>query len=155
MANVMRWRYGETNPVMVSVNTSTVIEIGDLVWLGQDHVVPANVKSASELATLGKLHERFLGVAMQDSSVSGQNAIRISTTGVFEFACQKLTYELGDLIGGLLDAKSERLLAQSVGQAVAPGYAIGRCAKAIQPAGSNVLVDIVSTVMRGGVQAIL
>jgi hypothetical protein len=31
MANVMRWRYGETNPVMMPVDAETVVEIGPVV----------------------------------------------------------------------------------------------------------------------------
>ncbi len=33
MANTMRWRYGETNPIMIPVLVGYVIEIGDLVYL--------------------------------------------------------------------------------------------------------------------------
>ena len=33
MANTMRWRYGETNPVVLPVDSATVIEIGDLLYL--------------------------------------------------------------------------------------------------------------------------
>jgi len=31
MPNTMRWRYGETNPVMLPVQLGYVIEIGDLL----------------------------------------------------------------------------------------------------------------------------
>ena len=33
MSDNMRWRYGETNPVIIPVNSASVIEIGDLVYL--------------------------------------------------------------------------------------------------------------------------
>ncbi len=31
MTDKMRWRYGDTNPVVAPVDSATVIEIGDLV----------------------------------------------------------------------------------------------------------------------------
>ena len=41
MANTMRWRYGDTCPVMLPVDSATVIEIGDLVYLDADDAKPA------------------------------------------------------------------------------------------------------------------
>ncbi len=42
MSNIMRWRYGETWPVMLPVDSTTVIEIGDLVYLDTDDAKPAS-----------------------------------------------------------------------------------------------------------------
>ena len=41
MSDKMRWRYGETNPVVAEVDSTTVIEIGDLLYLDGDDVKPA------------------------------------------------------------------------------------------------------------------
>jgi hypothetical protein len=41
---------------------------------------------------------------------------------------------------------------QMVAKVATANLAIGRCAKRVNPAGTRVLVDIVSTVMRGGPQ---
>ena len=41
MANTMRWRYGETSPVMIPVDSATVIEIGDMVYQDVDDAKPA------------------------------------------------------------------------------------------------------------------
>ena len=38
----MRWRYGDTNPVVAAVDLETVIEIGDLLWLDGDNAKPAS-----------------------------------------------------------------------------------------------------------------
>ena len=69
MTDKMRWRYGDTNPVIAAVDAATVIEIGDLVYQETDDVRPAssqadqNTKEANqELFTT-----KFLGVAMQRS----------------------------------------------------------------------------------------
>ena len=45
MANTMRWRYGDTNPVMLPVDSATVIEIGDLVYLDTDDAKPASAQA--------------------------------------------------------------------------------------------------------------
>jgi hypothetical protein len=45
MADTMRWRYGETNPVLVPVDSRTVIEIGDLVYLDTDDAKPASAQA--------------------------------------------------------------------------------------------------------------
>ncbi len=42
MADSLRWRYGETNPIVLPVDSATVIEIGDLVYLETDDVRPAS-----------------------------------------------------------------------------------------------------------------
>src|SRR3954466_1580321 len=36
MSNTMRWRYGDTCPVMLPVDSATVIEIGDMLFLDTD-----------------------------------------------------------------------------------------------------------------------
>ena len=43
MANTMRWRYGDTCPVVLPVDSATVIEIGDMVYLDTDDAKPASV----------------------------------------------------------------------------------------------------------------
>ena len=101
MANNLRWRYGETNPVMVPVDAGTVIEIGDLVYLETDDVRPASAQSdqGSLAANQSLFHGKFAGVAMQSSPDGSSTAIRVATRGVFEFDCTTATFEVGDLIG--------------------------------------------------------
>ena len=41
MASTMRWRYGDTSPVMMPVDAATVIEIGDLLFYDMDDAKPA------------------------------------------------------------------------------------------------------------------
>ena len=43
MSDKMRWRYGDTNPVVAAVDSATVIEIGDLVWQDTDDAKPAQL----------------------------------------------------------------------------------------------------------------
>ena len=58
MANTMRWRYGDTSPVMLAVDSATVIEIGDLLWLDVDDAKPASAQGdqGSEGANQQLLH---------------------------------------------------------------------------------------------------
>jgi hypothetical protein len=71
---------------------------------------------------------------------------------VFEFDCASATFDVGDLIGGN-DAGSSELDAQIVDGVAALNLAIGRCVKRVNPEGTKVLVDVVSTLLRGGPQA--
>ena len=154
MSDKMRWRYGDTNPVVAAVNSSTVIEIGDLVWQDTDDAKPASdiVDQGSETGNQTALVDNFLGVAMQRSRSGDTAPIRVATTGVFEFDCPSGTFELGDLVGADENSAGDELLNQQIDSVAAVDYAIGRVAKRQASAVSNVLVDVRSTVMTGGVK---
>jgi hypothetical protein len=153
MSDKMRWRYGDTNPVVAAVDSDTVIEIGDLVLLNTDDARPASVlvDQGTKAANQATFASVFLGVAMQRSR-SGETApIRVATTGVFEFDCASGTFELGDMIGLDENAAGNALLNQQVAKVTVAADAVGRVAKRQPAAGTSVLVDIRSTVMTGGV----
>ncbi len=69
MSDKMRWRYGDTNPVVAAVAATTVIEIGDLLWQDTDNAKPAALlaDSGSKAANQAALVRKFLGVAMARS----------------------------------------------------------------------------------------
>ncbi len=155
MPNSMRWRYGETNPVRMSVLPGYVIEIGDLLY--EDG---GNVKSAPSQADQGTLvanqetfHDSFIGVAMQSSPGTAAETIRVATSGVFEFPCASATFQVGDLIGSTEEGTGGQLVAQEVIGVATENLAIGRCVKQVSPAADKVLVDLVSIVLHGGPQA--
>lgn len=154
MSNVMRWRYGDTNPVMLPVASSTVIEIGDFIYQSSGAALPA-----SEIADVGTeagnqeaFHDLFVGVAMQASPNGVSNPIRVATSGVFEFDCLSTTAEVGDLLGVDEDGTGTELANQLVAKVATANLAVGRCAKRANPAATRLLVEIVSTVLRGGPQ---
>jgi hypothetical protein len=153
MADTMRWRYGETNPVVIPVESATVVEIGDIVYVASDKVHPA--AELADLATLAlsqeSLHDALAGVAMQRSRAGDTTPIRVATTGVFEFDCASATFDVGELVGAAA-ATGTNLENQKVVAVATSNLAIGRCAKGVSPAGTRVLVDIVSTLTRGGPQ---
>lgn len=154
MADQMRWRYGDTNPVVAAVDADTVIEIGDLVWLDVDDAKPAALQAdqGTEPANQELFADKFLGVAMQRSRSGDTQPIRVATTGVFELECPAGTFELGDLVGADENAAGTALLNQQVAPVAESRYAIGRVARRVPASATNVLVDIRSTVMTGGVE---
>jgi hypothetical protein len=154
MSDKMRWRYGDTNPVVAAVDSATVIEIGDMLWLDTDDAKPASSRTdqGTEASNQDKMADTFLGVAMQRSRNGDTAPIRVATTGVFEFDCPSGVSELGDLIGADENSAGNALLNQTVTKVSASRYAIGRVAKRQSTASTSVLVDIRSTVMTGGVE---
>jgi hypothetical protein len=154
MSDKMRWRYGDTNPVVAAVDSSTVVEIGDLVYLDTDDAKPASSTTwTTNLAgTQAVLTPKFLGVAMQRSR-SGETApIRVATSGVFEFDCASTTAELGATVGAAANTGSTALENQKVVAVANNAYAIGRVAKRLATAATTLLIDVNSTVMNGGVR---
>ena len=157
MANVMRWRYGDTNPVKLPVDSATVIEIGDLVFLDTDDVKPVSGVSygADLAATQEAAHDKFLGVAMQASAAGETSEIRVATSGVFEFNQASASVEIGTRIGCDDNVAGDELLPQQVigVDAASPELSIGRCARRTSSA-TRILVSIQSTVMNDGPQAV-
>ena len=154
MADVMRWRYGETNPVVLPVDSRTVIEIGDLVYLDTDDAKPASAQADQTTEALNQalFHTKFAGVAMQRSRAGDVEPIRVATTGVFEFVSALTTFEVGKLVGPADNGTSDGLMNQKVVGVTTADLAIGRCAKRVTPSDVKVLIDVVSTVMYGGPQ---
>lgn len=155
MSDVMRWRYGETNPIVLPVDSATVIEIGDLVYLDTDDAKPASSQAdqGNKAANQGLFHNKFAGVAMQRSRNGDTDPIRVATTGVFEFAAASGTREVGQMLGVDENGGGTALEDQKLDNVGGAHLAVGRCAKRVNPADTRVLVDIVSTVMYGGVQS--
>ena len=154
MSDKMRWRYGDTNPVVAAVDAATVIEIGDLVYQETDDVRPASSQDdlGSETANQEMFSDKFLGVAMQRSQAGETAPVRVAATGVFEFDCPSGKFELGDLIGADENGASNALLSQQVAKVNNSRYAIGRVARREGSDATSVLVAIRSTVMTGGVK---
>jgi len=154
MSNKMRWRYGDTNPVVAAVDSTTVIEIGDLLWQDTDDAKPASDQTdqGSEVANQQEFASQFLGVAMQRSRSGDTAPIRVATTGVFEFDCPSGTFELGNLVGVDENGAGTALLDQQVAAVNDSRYAVGRVAKREASATTSVLVDVRSTVMTGGIE---
>ena len=87
-----RWCYGDINSIIVPVDSGVVILPGDILFVCDERVVPADLYRIAyeSYATKGDMYGagQFLGVAMQGSMRENQ-WIRIATTGVFEFELRK------------------------------------------------------------------
>jgi len=153
MTDKMRWRYGDTNPVIAAVDSATAIEIGDLVYLDADDAKPASSQAdqGTETGNQSLFADNFPGVAIHGSRAGDTDPIRVATTGVFEFDCPSSTYELGDLVGVDEAAGGTALEDQQIAKVAAADQAIARVARRAPVAATNVLVDIRSTVMTGGI----
>jgi hypothetical protein len=157
MSNTMRWRYGETCPVMLPVDSTTVIEIGDMLFLDTDDAKPGALQTnqGTKGANQQLFHDNFAGIAMQASRSGDTQPIRVATTGVFEFDCASTTLEVGDMMGPETNGGGTQILNQTAAKVTSADKAIGRCAKRLNPAGTRVLVDVVSSMLKGGAQAVL
>lgn len=99
MANSHNYRHGPQLFVRPAVDSSTVIELSDLLYLDTDDVKPASsITWASDAAAQAAFADVFLGVAC-DASASGETDpinVDISTTSVYEFTCVATTWEVGN-----------------------------------------------------------
>jgi len=153
MGDKMRWRYGDTNPVIAAVDSATVIEIGDLVFQDTDDAKPASAQADQGMksANQERFADYFLGVAMERSRAGEKGQIRVATTGVFDMDCPSASFELGEFVGADENAQSTTLLSQQVAKVATAKQAIGRVSRREPGSTTAVLVDIRSTVMTGGV----
>jgi len=153
MSDNMRWRYGDTNPVVAAVDSATVIEIGDNVYQNTDDAKPASDYTYADglNATQDAIADEYLGVAMQRSRAADTDDIRVATSGVFEFTCASSTFELGDVVGLDDNSDGDELEDQKVITVTDAARAIGTVAKRVATAATTVLVAIKSNVMGGGV----
>jgi hypothetical protein len=146
MTNVMRYRYGEDNPRLFAVDSSTVIEIGDLLWLDTDDVKPASdLTWNTDLATTqADFAAKFAGIAMQASAEGETDEVRVATTGIFEFACDAATFEVGDKINC---AKQTGNALENQKVAAVSSNPIGKVAKREPSNSTSVLVEIRASVI--------
>lgn len=150
MANKMRWRYGAANPCLVAVDSGTVLEIGDFIYLDTDDGknAAAQADQSSEAANQRLFAKNFLGIAMQASASGETDAIRVATSGTFEFDCPSATYEIGDLVGVDEASSGTALEDQKVAAVATNDLAIGKVDERKASAATVVLVRIQSQVMK-------
>lgn len=153
MAHVMRWRYGDTQPVVATVDADSNIELGDLLFWDGDDAKPASLQpdQGSEAANQQLFASKFLGVAMQASPTGESSPIRVATGGVFEFTTPGGSFDLGDWVGVDENDAGTALENQRLVKVTSSQLAIGRVARRSMD-GHTVWVAICSTVMAGGVK---
>lgn len=157
MANKLRYRSGDTDPRFLAIGSAVVIEIGDMLYRDPDdntiHPASDMTDCGTEALNQDTFQQYFAGVAEQQS-ISGDTAkIRIATKGCFEFDIASGTWEAGAYIGIAEAASGTALEDQKVAAVSTPSSAIGRAHEKISTADTSILVDIVSTIFHGGIQA--
>jgi hypothetical protein len=135
MADKMRWRYGDTNPVMARPDADAAIEIGDLVYqeIGAD-----GLGRVFPFDGVPRIQRQFLGVTMQRSAPENDSRIRVATSGTFDFDCPRDVWGLGKPV--------QAISAQEVSAAMDIDLAIGRVGREEEDPTDSVLVRIESRV---------
>jgi len=162
MANKQRQVFGvESGTAQISKNCadSRAVEIGDLVGLVSDLVVPA--AAFADAGTLAQnqeaFHDAFLGVSRSAHRATHDPldtvALDIATEGIFRFDMADTTgVNVGDLVGAADHATpGTGLKSQSVAVVATANLAIGRVFKVYS--GTEVWVKIESVILMGGAQA--
>ena len=157
MSDKMRWRYGDTNPVVAAVDADTVIEIGDLVWQDTDDAKPAGRLYVEPRQPGDDQARRLSPTSSWAWPCSGAAAARRRRSAWPPPACSSsiapaARSSWATWSGADGNAGGNALLNQQVAKVAASQHAVGRVAKRQAAATTSVLVDIRSTVMTGGVE---
>lgn len=151
MANKLRFRSGQVQLHKLQVDSGTVIEAGDLVYLDTDDVKPAkDFTWTTDLATTqAAFADVFLGVAHEQSAVgdTADISVDLSPLAIYEFNVNSAAYEVGDELGP--DEASTKLMNQQL-EAVSTGTrALARSAEH-KPSGATLLrVNLASAFYSG------
>lgn len=162
MSNKQRQVFGVasgTAQITKDCADATVIEIGDLVALVTDAVVPAS--SFADAGTLAQnqeaFHDAFLGVSRSAHRATHDPldpvAMDVALEGVFRFPVTASSgYAVGDFVGpeGTGAALAVGVANQLLVKVATANLAIGRIRKIVSA--TEVWVDIKSVVLMGGAQ---
>lgn len=131
MSNRLRFRSGQVELHRLRVDSATVLEAGDVVYLDTDDVKPASAFAyTTDLATTrGNFAAVFLGICHQ-ASAHGETApvsIDLSPLSVYEFDVDAATFEVGDKLA--CDGDSDGLCNQQLSKVNTAAVAIARAAE--------------------------
>lgn len=119
--NKLRFRSGQVHLRKVRVDSATVIEAGDLVWLDGDDAKPASdfAWTTDIAATQAAFAAKFLGVAHQQSRDGDTDPISVDVSphSVYEFDVPSAAYEVGQTLGP--DESAAQLMNQQLESALA------------------------------------
>lgn len=150
MSNQLRLRSGQVQLHKLRVDSGTVLEAGDLVFLDADDVKPAaDFPWDTDLPTTqGAFAAVFLGVAHQQSAEGDTDdvSIDLSPGSVYEFDVNSATYEVGGLLAP--DESSLTLMNQQL-EAAAGNSSIARAAEYKAAASTKLRVTFASAFHAG------
>lgn len=167
MANVNRWKYGDTRPVVGRASLGLLQEIGDLVY--QEQFAPYTIRPASAVPDQGSTQAnqlyfgcRFLGHLSQQFRPNHDPAdlaeVRVNTAAVHEYPCAALAADLpiGTPFAPAADVAGTGLQDQVVvalDWGTNDARVIGRLARRAIAADTMVYIELISEVMQGGADA--
>lgn len=151
MSDTFRYRKEFHKPRYFAVDSATVIEQGDLVWLDTDDVKPASDYSwDTDLETTQRSFAAvFVGVAMDKSGSGDTDDIQVNTAGIHELTCASATFEIGDDVAPA-DTGSSGLEDQKVVGVTDPTLSIGKVSQREGSAVTAVNIDVIPGVISGG-----
>jgi hypothetical protein len=131
MSSALRFRSGQVELHRLRVDSGTVLNPGDLVYLDTDDVKPASdLPFDTDLATTrGNFAAVFLGICHQ-ASADGETAdvsVDLSPLSVYEYDCDSATFEVGSLLTP--DGDGTGLEAARLAKTTTAGVAIARAAE--------------------------
>ena len=156
MANSFPYRKGPTELVSLPVDSGTVIERGDMVFLDTDDVKPASdfTFDTNEATTQAGFAAQFVGIAHEASADGDTDPITVdqSAESIYEFTVVSATYEFGDDLGPTLDTSTspDELKDQELKAAAAATSAIARCFKRSGGATTSLYVKFAGAYNLGG-----
>lgn len=148
MVDIMRHRHSDAKRVKRHpVDSATVIEIGDQLWLDTDDAKPASdftYVTGDLAATQANFAARFVGIAMEASADGDTEDISVAAAGAYEMDCAAAQFEVGDLLGVDDNAGGTALVDQQVIAVGENGYGgIFRAAKRYSANTTRVVAEIV------------
>ncbi len=150
MSNQLRLRSGQVQLHKLRVDSGTVIEAGDLVFLNTDDVRPASafVWDTDLPTTQASFAAVFLGVAHQQSADGDTDdvSVDLSPHAVYEFDVNSATYEVGGTLGP--DESSSTLMDQQLEAAIGSS-SIARAAEYQAAASTKLRVTFASAYHAG------
>ncbi len=151
MGNNLRFRSGQVQLHKFRVDSGTVIEAGDLVFLDGDDIKPASSFAwNSDLATTqADFAAKFAGVAHQSSSLGQTDdvSVDVSPMSIYEFDVNSTTYEVGDALSA--DELSSSLMNQQLEAVGSDDLGIARASEYRASSSSRLRVSFASAFHSG------
>ena len=101
MTDVQRHVRELANPRYYSVDSATVIEIGDNVWQDTNDVKPASdfTWNSSLAQTQADFKAKYVGMRADRSRAGDISDVGVDKNGIKKFTCASATFEIGDRVG--------------------------------------------------------
>ena len=151
MANRLRFRSGQVQLHRLRVDSGTVLEAGDLVYLDADDVKPAkDFPWTTDLATTqGAFAAVLVGVCHQQSADGETDdvSVDLSPLSVYEFDVNADVYEVGDALGP--DEQASKLMNQQLETVANAAQGIARAAEYKAASSSLLRVTLASAFHAG------